>query len=440
MMRAGPREVVVLAVLLLVACPRSADAQVRGTIFGPGVRQYPIAVAELKNLSPDGIPASSVNVVSDVVSRDLEIAGLFRPIPRSAHIERAETSGITAESINFDNWSVIGALALVKGSVAREGADLVVELRLFDVAQRNMLTGRRYRGREDDLRRIAHRFADEIMKQFTGETGPFDSRIAFLSTRGGRFKDLYVMSLDGGDVQRLTDANTLNLSPSWSPDGKQIVLTSYQRNNPDLFTVDVESRAWKRLSNLRGLNLGGRWSPAGDRLAVTIEFDGNSEIALLDRDGALVRRLTDHWAIDVSPSWSPDGRQLAFCSSRSGTPQIYVIDAGGGAPRRVTVEGTYNTSPAWSPKGDRVAYTARVAGRFQIFTVKLDGSDLTQVTRGAGDNEDPSWSPDGRYLVFSSTRRGAPRLYVSDRNGYSQTELTGDKGGDTSPSWSWWRD
>jgi TolB protein len=435
-----PRKPLLLAAALLATWCVSAGAQVRGTIFGPGVRQYPIAVSELKNLSPGGVSAASVSLLADVLSRDLELAGLFRPIPRSAHIERADTSGITAESINFDNWSVIGALALVKGSVIREGEDLVVEFRLFDVAQRSMLTGRRYRGREEDLRRIAHRFADEIMQQFTGERGPFDSRIAFLSTRGGRFKDVYTMSLDGGDVQRLTDANTLNLSPSWSPDGKQIVLTSYRKNNPDLFAVDVASRTWRRLSDLRGLNLGGRWSPSGDRLAVTIEFEGNSEIALLDGEGALLRRLTDHWAIDVSPSWSPDGRQLAFCSSRTGSPQIYVVDAGGGAPRRVTFEGSYNTSPAWSPKGDRLAYASRVGGRFQVFTVKLDGTDPTQVTRDAGDNEDASWSPDGRYLVFSSTRKGTARLYISDRNGYSQTELTGGKGGDTSPSWSRWRD
>jgi TolB protein len=428
----------VAALVAVLGAP--ATAQVRGTIFGPGVRQYPIAVSEAKNLSPGAVSPASISLLADVLTRDLEIAGLFRPIARSAHIERPDTSGITAESINFDNWSVIGALALVKGSVVREGGDLVVELRLFDVSQRTMLTGRRYRGREEDVRRIAHRFADEIMQQFTGERGPFDSRIAFLSTRGGRFKDAYVTSLDAGDIERVTEANTINLSPSWSPDGNQIVLTSFRARNPDLFAVDVESRAWRKLSDLRGLNLGGRWSPNGDRLAVTIEFDGNSEIAILGRDGGLLRRLTDHWAIDVSPSWSPDGTQLAFCSSRAGSPQIFVMDAGGGTPRRVTFDGSYNTSPAWSPKGDRIAYASRVGGRFQIFTMKLDGTEVTQVTRTSGDNEDASWSPDGRYLVFSSTRKGTPRLYVSDRNGYSQVELTADRGGDTSPSWSWWRD
>jgi Tol biopolymer transport system component len=67
----------------------SAEAQVRGTIFGPGTRQYPIAVSEAKNLA--GISAQTISLLADVISRDLEIAGLFRPVPRSAYIERPDT-------------------------------------------------------------------------------------------------------------------------------------------------------------------------------------------------------------------------------------------------------------------------------------------------------------------------------------------------------------
>ena len=433
MLRARVWFEVMLAVGLLI---RPAAGQVRGTIFGPGGRQYPVAVSSLKE---DGAPGSTTEPARQfhqILARDLELSGLFRVIPADTYIENPQTSGITADEINFDNWSVIGALAVIKGSARVEGGDLTIEARLFDVAQRRMLTGRRYRGSSGDVRRMAQRFADEILARLTGEPGPFDSQIAFLSTRGGRFKDLYVMSLDGGDVRRITSADTLNLSPSWAPDHRSIVLTSYRTGNPDLFSIQLADQTWTRLSALRGLNLGGRWSPDGSRLAVTLEYQGNSEIALLNPDGSLRRRLTDHWAIDVSPSWSPDGRQIAFCSSRSGGPQIYVMNADGSALHRITSVGDYNTSPSWSPKGDRLAYTSRVGGRFQIFTVKTDGTDPHQVTRSGGDNEDPSWSPDGRYLVFGSTRRGSARLYLSDAAGTNQVELTGGNGNDTSPAWS----
>jgi TolB protein len=432
------RYTLLVALMVLVQTTVPALGQVRGTILGPGVRQYPIAISGLKELS-NGASGPEAKTFVDILKRDLELSGRFRIIPSDSYIEPAQTSGITVETINFDNWSVIGALGLIKGAIRQEQAGVLIEVRLFDVSQRRMLTGRRFRGGSTEMRKMAQRFADEVLAQITGERGPFNSQIAFLSTRGGRFKDLYVMSPDGGDVRRITDDNTLNLSPHWAPDSRSIVLTSYKTGNPDLFSVDLAGQ-WKRLSSLRGLNLGGRWSPDGTHLAVTLEFDGNPEIAILDAEGKLSRRLTDHWAIDVSPSWSPDGSRIAFCSSRSGSPQIYVMSASGGAPRRITSTGTYNTSPAWSPKGDLLAYTSRVGGRFQIFTVRLDGSDERQITQSSGDNEDPSWAPDGRYLVFSSTRRGLPRLFMSDAAGLNQVELTVGNGGDTSPSWSRWLD
>ncbi len=419
-----------LLVLLCVAWP--AAAQVRSTIVGPGATQYPIAVAPLKQIT-----AGAGARFTETLTRDLGLAGLFRVLPRDTYIDDPQTSGVTAEAINFDNWTVIGALALVKGTAEQHGNELTVEARLFDVGQRRQLAGRRFRGVVGDERRMANRFADEIIATFTGTRGPFDSRIAFLSTRGGRFKDVYVMAADGEDVRRVTDENTLNLSPSWGPDGRSLLVTSYRDGNPDLFTIALPSGPWRRLSALRGLNLGGRWAPDARTVAVTLEFDGNPEIALLSADGALLRRLTDHWAVDVSAHWSPDGSQLVFCSDRSGAPQIYVMDADGSGVHRVSTLGQYNTSPAWSPAGDRIAYVTRAGGRFQIVTVKVDGSDARQITT-QGSNEDPSWSPDGRYLVFSSTRRGAPRLYLSDASGVNQFELTTGRGGDSSPAWSGW--
>lgn len=418
--------------LLCLALVAPVSAQVRSTIVGPGATRYPIAVAPLKQIT-----AGAGGRFAEVLTRDLELAGLFRVLPRDTYIDDAQTAGVTAEAINFDNWSVIGALALVKGTAEQQGNELTIEARLFDVGQRRQLAGRRFRGVAGDERRMANRFADEIIATFTGTRGPFDSQIAFLSTRGGRFKDVYVMAADGEDVRRVTDANTLNLSPSWGPDGRSLVLTSYRDGNPDLFTVGLPRGDWRRLSALRGLNLGGRWAPNGREIAVTVEFDGNPEIAVLSADGRLLRRLTDHWAVDVSAQWSPDGAQLVFCSDRSGAPQIYIMDATGGGVRRVSTLGQYNTSPAWSPTGNRIAYATRSGGRFQIVTIGTDGSDARQITT-QGSNEDPSWSPDGRYLVFSSTRRGAPRLYLSDASGANQFELTGGGGGDTSPAWSGW--
>ena len=411
-------------------------AQVRSTIVGPGATQYPIAVSALRTAAAE---SGRGEEFADLLIRDLRLSGMFRVVPRETYIERPQSSGVEASAIGFENWAVLGAQALVKGTLLESGGGIVVEVRLFDVAQRRQLSGRRYRGGAADLPRIADRFADEILAQITGERGPFDSKIAFLSTRAGRFKDVYVMRANGTDISRLTESHTLNLAPSWGPEGDMLTLTSYRDGNPDLYSVTYPGGDWKKLSSAPGLNLGGRWSPDGSSIVTTLEFDGNAEIGILDPDGSTRYRVTDHWAIDVSPTWSPDGRFIAFCSNRAGSPQIYVMKRDGRGVRRVTRVGSYNTSPSWSPKGQRIAYTSRVHGEFQVFVINVDGSGLRQVTTD-GNNEDPVWSPDGRYLLYSSTQRGGVHLYLSDLSGINRVQLTQGKGSDTSPSWSSWLD
>ena len=432
--RAVGRKGVVGLVIWALLGAGSAVAQVRGTIVGPGATSYPIAVSPLKSSSG---AEKAADMFAEIVGKDLDLSGLFRVIDRAAYIEDAQRSGVTADTINFHDWSTIGAQALVKGTVERDGEGLVVEARLFDVVEGKQIGGKRYRAGDEELRRIAHRFADEIMQVLTGERGPFESRIAFASRRRGRFKEIYVMSLDGGDLRAVTHDGSIALAPSWSPDGRSLLFTSFASGNPSLFSIDLGGEK-RMLSSRQGLNLGGRWSPGGRAIAVALEAGGATDIALLDPNGEVMHFVTKDRSIDVSPSWSPDGQSIVFCSDRGGGPQIYVVGADGGTPRRVTFEGSYNTSPAWSPKGDRIAYASRIGGRFQIFTVALGGGDVKRITSTRGDNEDPSWSPDGRYLVFSSTRDGSGAIYLSDAAGTKQTRLTPSGGDDSSPAWSRW--
>ena len=411
-----------------------ARAQVRGLIVGPGETAFPIAVSPLRS---DAQSADLGERFAEVVGRDLDFAGLFRVLDRGSFIEDPQKSGVTAEEINFADWSTIGARLLVKGTYAVHGDDVELEARLFDVAERRQLGGKRYRGARSDLRRMGHRFADEIMLILTGERGPFDSRFAFISRRGGRFKELYVMSFDGQDLKQLTRNQTINLSPGWSPDNRLVLFTSYQDGKPRLYEIEVASGRQRLLSALPGATYGARFAPDGGSIAVAREVTpGNTDIVLMNPAGDVLRKLAASDGIDVSPSWSPDGRSFAFCSSRAGSPQIYVGGLDGGTPRRLTFSGSYNTSPAWSPKGDRIAYVGRVGGAFQIFVIAASGGEPQALTSSRGDNVDPSWSPDGRYIVFSSSRGGHEQLFVMDSRGEHEKQLTTGPGGDTSPAWS----
>src|SRR5215813_3287854 len=173
----GQRQVrwwVLLASVILLSVPASAGAQIRIEVPEPGGAGIPIAISPLKNLGGEDQRAGEI--FADVIARDLDLSGYFKVIDRGAYIEGPES--LSPEEINFQNWSVLGALALMKGGFSLDGDILTVEVRLFDVVQRKQLGGKRYHGERKDLRRIAHRFADQIMLFITGELGPFNSQIA----------------------------------------------------------------------------------------------------------------------------------------------------------------------------------------------------------------------------------------------------------------------
>lgn len=428
------RSKVVLAAVALALVTRfgAARGEVRGLVSGPGRRAFPIAVAD--PLAEPGTSREVGSTFARALRRDLRLAGLFELIPRVA-VEGADEEGSTADV--FARWRAAGAHLLVRSRYREEAGAVTLEARLFDLDEERQVAGKRYRGAAAGARRMGHRFADEILLALTGTRGPFDARIAFVSTRGGRAKEIWVANLDGSGLRQLTRNGTINLDPRWAPDGRSLLFTSYRDGRPKVYEMELASGRLRLVAAGPGLTLGGVYSPDGARIAVAREESkGNSEVVVLDRRGALVARVTRDEAIDVSPTWAPDGRRLAYCSARAGSPQIYVADLGSGLRRRVTFEGSYNTQPAWSPVGERIAYTARVGGRFQIRVLDLATGSTHRVTASAGDNVDPAWSPDGRYLVFSSTRDGAPRLWISDWRGRAQSALIGGPGGDTSPAWS----
>jgi TolB protein len=430
------RVKLILLVMLLMVVPWSVDAQFKGEIVGQGGQKFPIAISPLKNLGTVADSGRLSEGIADAIVHDLDLSGWFKVLDRSAYIEHPQQSGITLGTFDFKDWATIGAEGLVKGGFSVQGEEVAVELRLFDIFQNKERIGKRYVGRVKDYRRIAHKFADEIINEFTGIPGVFNTRIAYVSTSGGRFKEIHVSHLDGSEKFQVTNNHTINLSPSWTPDGKSVLYTSYKDRNPTLYLFDLYSGKEVKLSSRVGRYLGGRVSPDGQYVAATVETSGNSNLYLLDRTGNMIRRLTQDAGIEVSPSWSPDSRQLAYVSDRSGSPQIYVLDLASGKSRRLTYSGSYNTAPDWSARGDKIAYTGRVGSRFAIFTVGLDGGDPRKLTSEASDSEDPTWSPDGRFIAFSSNRAGKHQLYVMQASGENQRRLTGSGGDDTKPNWS----
>jgi TolB protein len=429
---------IIFATFAFVASSAAAPP-ITMTIAGPGSQLSTIAVSGLKSLSGDDDHRISGEFIG-TLRRDLELSGYFRIIDPHAYIEDPQSSGFELGQFNFADWKSINADFLVKGSVAADGSGIKLTAYLYDVAQQRRMMGKNYSGNAVDAARMARRFADAILEATTGQKGPFDSKLGFVSTGGGRFKEVYTQSIDNGQkLFKLTDNPTINLFPSFDRTTRYVLYLSYKSMEPALYLADLKDRRETRLDSPHGRVIGGTISPDAERVVAAIERGGITNLYLITREGAEIRQLTDTNGINVSPAISPDGETMAFTSDRSGTPQIYVMPLGGGAAKRITFSGDYNTTPAFSPKGDKLAYQSRASGRFDIWTISLKGGEPIQITDGNGSNEYPSWSPDGRYIAFSSTRSHNSRIYIMMvGNRKIISALTEGNGNDSCPVWSWW--
>jgi TolB protein len=427
--------VILVVFITLVACSnRPCQARVYININAPYLRKIPTAIPIFKDMTAGQSHAQLATTLSDLLTETLKFTGFFKMLDRESFLEDPQKSGLMEHTINFKNWTDIGAELLIKGGFQNREGVLEVELRLLDTFGGRLIVGRRYTGRLEDRRRIIHRFCDEVILRLTGHPGIFSTQIAFVSNTTGT-KEIYIADFDGHNPRQFTNTKTITLFPAWSSDGRWLAYTDYRHGRPELFIKHTKEKRGTVVS-FEGSSITPAWVPEKFALAASLSHEGNPAIYLLTGNGKIMRKLTRHWGIDVAPTWSPDGREFAFVSNRSGSPQIFIKNIENGNARRLTYEGGYNTSPQWSPLGNYIAYVGLKNGHHDIYLIGIDGKGPIQLTQDAGNNESPTWSPDGTLLAFSSTREGPSRLYVMNANGMDQRRLLLLGGEQTDPSWS----
>ena len=195
---------------------------------------------------------------------------------------------------------------------------------------------------------------------------PDGKRIAFVSYRDGLLdihgfptSEIYVMDADGENQQNITNNRHDDWAPSWSPDGKRIVFISYREGHfigdfeeitSEIYVMDVDGGNQQRLTENRKNDESPSWSPDGTRIVFSADRKGdwtNYEIYVMDADGGNLQRLTENRKNDGAPSWSPDGKRIVFVSDRDGNREIYVMDTDGGNLQNLTNNPGGDFGPAW---------------------------------------------------------------------------------------------
>ena len=390
-----------------------------------------IAVEDVRYVGIEYITAQDSAIMrscTSILQSDLDFSPFFENVPLDTFFMRH----MELDRMTLLGWKQLAATYVVKLEAEFPRDMLRLRYQLFSTESSREIKKEKFETYKRDYRALVHQIANDIIKSLTGDPGIFDTRIVY-SKKVGSASELFVADYDGYNERQVTNNGSINILPSFSPDGQYVYFTSYVGGDPKIYMLNLNTNRYDLISGYPGINSSPAISPDGKSIACVLSKDGNSEIYLLDRKGDIKRRLTNSWTIETSPIWSPDGREIAFTSDRTGSPQIYIMNAEGLDIRRITFEGNYNDSPCWSPWGDRIVYAGRDRN-FRICSVDITGKDY-RVLVALGENENPKYSPDGNNIVFSSTRLGEKNLYTIDAFGQNLRKITG--GGEYSnPAWS----
>jgi dipeptidyl aminopeptidase/acylaminoacyl peptidase len=264
------------------------------------------------------------------------------------------------------------------------------------------------------LRKLASGVIDPVVS-------PDGQQVAFTRWDGAEMGTLYTINLDGSN-ERAVLADTLQAkSPTWSPDGQQIIV-SFQHGGlrdpqEECRTFDADDgfrlpqniqitkihrgsngvtvcfiRAEDLQWSLRRVNIATgqfedlpadlysfnpTWDPQNPARVI---YDGQRGLMQLDVTTGDLQPFTDD-VRDTAPVFSPDGQKLALTYKQHDHWEVYTYDLASGGRQRLTkppilTDPQYSSAaPTWSPDGSQIAFVTDRSGQWEIWVMNADGSN-----------------------------------------------------------------
>ena len=220
---------------------------------------------------------------------------------------------------------------------------------------------------------------------------PDGRRVVYASYRDDAI-ELRLLDLESGTSAALVANGAVNIEPRWSPDGRRVAYTSSAHDGLwHVFVVDVVEAGARgepvRISEERDSGLpryyyhkkdqylSPTWSPDGKELILVSNRDhiwGSGGFWRVDaRPGGGAREIhyeETNWK--ARPDWSRDGRRVVYASYLGRQwHQLWLMTADGGDPLQLTYGEFDATAPRWSPAGDRIAYVSNERGNPSLWVL-----------------------------------------------------------------------
>lgn len=268
-------------------------------------------------------------------------------------------------------------------------------------------------------------------------------QVAFVSEREGGQPQIWLINVNGTDLQRLTNESDGACQPAWSPNGQRLAYISPcdgQKNRYDgasLFILHMETYISELVSTFSNGDYDPAWSPDGRKIAFTSLQTGKPQIFVYDFAARTSQQLMNRSTINRQPAWSPDGARIAFVapSPTTNKPQVWLVDsAGESAPKLFSESGWSEVyRPVWTPDGKAVLFDLGkqngIAGKYLVGSV-------IQIETNVSFPEGLDYSSDGTSVVCDGVFNLPGRdIIIMLETGARPQQLTNDPAEDYQPAW-----
>jgi Tol biopolymer transport system component/DNA-binding winged helix-turn-helix (wHTH) protein len=249
----------------------------------------------------------------------------------------------------------------------------------------------------------------EISPAFSPGTG---DRVAF-SWRGKQQDnwDIYVQVVGAGNPLRLTEHAAVDVNPAWSPDGRFVAFSRFEKGKCEIREVPALGGAEVKLADCEFNEVPAlAWSPDGKWLAWPDRAQAGEpfRIVLFELESSQKRVLTAPPAGslgDLDVAFAPDSQSLAFLRSPvPGVEDAWIVKLAGGEPRRVTTDNVKVHGVDWTPDGRHLVYASNRGGLFSLWrssvTESSESREPQSLGTGGGNTDAPSVAPDGKRIAY----------------------------------------
>lgn len=261
------------------------------------------------------------------------------------------------------------------------------------------------------------------MNQFKGVFSPDNTKIAVAAAKRD-IANIYLVKPNGQVITQITKRG-MNTDPDYSPHSDYITFASDADGDDDIYLYNVETKELINLTDNNAKDFSPSFSPDGKEIVFISNMDNEYkwEIYRMDLEKRNAKRLTNNTYWDGFPKFTPDGKKIIFSSKRDGSEDIYIMNHSGGGEKILYATDADENDPQIF--NDYLFFKSNQSGEWMIYRYNMETEEIYALTDGKYPNWNPRISLHGSRLVLARKVKNQWRLYYLDlEHGIPSIEIT----------------